>query len=118
VKPDTTFILLDADFMALYEGTLKAPKAWMSGRLKIKGNKYAALSFKPDVIMAEIGEDIDDLIAAAEEKKPNTKFLEDRRKRQSTKTKMDKMKELLENGEEERRKTSLKTVKRESFKFD
>jgi len=104
--------------MALYEGTLKAPKAWMTGRLKIKGNKYAMLSFKPDVIMAEIGVDIWEVLegdagagVSTKAKKPlNTnKVKADVKKRQSTKLKMDKMKEMLENaggGEEERRKIS------------
>ena len=50
--------MLDSDFVALYDGKLKAPQALLFGKVKIKVNKKAALSFKPEVIMEEIGEDI------------------------------------------------------------
>ena len=50
--------MLDSDFVALYDGKLKAPQALLFGKVKIKGNIKAALSFKPEVIMEEIGEDI------------------------------------------------------------
>ena len=49
-KPDATFVMLDADFMKLAAGKLKAQDAFMTGKMKIKGNMAKAMKFTPDVL--------------------------------------------------------------------
>ena len=49
VKPDATFVMLDADFVKLVNGKLNAQDAFMQGKMKIRGNMKAALKFKPDI---------------------------------------------------------------------
>ena len=41
-KPDVTIIMKDADFAAMAEGKLDGMSAFMSGKLKIKGNMLLA----------------------------------------------------------------------------
>ena len=50
VKPDATFIMLDADFAAMSSGKLKPQEAFMQGKMKIRGNMKAAMKFTPDVL--------------------------------------------------------------------
>ena len=49
-KADATFVMLDADFMKLAGGKLKAQDAFMTGKMKIKGNMAKAMKFTPDVL--------------------------------------------------------------------
>ena len=49
-RPDATFVMLDADFMKLINGKLKGHDAFMTGKMKIKGNMAKALKFTPDVL--------------------------------------------------------------------
>ena len=49
-KADATFIMLDADFMALVGGKLKPQQAFMTGKMKIKGNMAKAMKFNPSVL--------------------------------------------------------------------
>ena len=48
-RPDATFVMLDNDFMKLIGGSLKSQDAFMTGKLKIKGNMAKAMKFTPDV---------------------------------------------------------------------
>ena len=50
VKPDATFIMLDADFANMSSGGLKPQEAFMQGKMKIRGNMKAAMKFTPDVL--------------------------------------------------------------------
>ena len=49
-RPDATFVMLDSDFMKLIDGKLKGHDAFMTGKMKIKGNMAKALKFTPDVL--------------------------------------------------------------------
>ena len=49
-RPDCTFVMLDDDFMKLVNGKLKAQDAFMTGKMKIKGNMAKAMKFTPDVL--------------------------------------------------------------------
>ena len=49
-RPDATFVMLDADFVKLAGGKLKAQDAFMTGKMKIKGNMAKAMKFTPDVL--------------------------------------------------------------------
>ena len=49
-RADATFVMLDADFMKLVNGKLKAQEAFMTGKMKIKGNMAKAMKFNPDII--------------------------------------------------------------------
>merc|ERR1712166_1015180 len=49
-KPDATFIMLDADFVKLASGKLKPQQAFMTGKMKIKGNMAKAMKFNPSVL--------------------------------------------------------------------
>ena len=49
-RPDATFVMLDDDFMKLANGKLKAQDAFMTGKMKIKGNMAKAMKFTPDVL--------------------------------------------------------------------
>ena len=49
-KPDATFTILDSDFMAMANKTLNPQQAFMSGKMKIKGNMAAAMKFTPDLL--------------------------------------------------------------------
>ena len=49
-RPDATFVMLDDDFMKLVNGKLKAQDAFMTGKMKIKGNMAKAMKFTPDVL--------------------------------------------------------------------
>ena len=48
-KADATFIMLDDDFMKLTAGKLKPQDAFMTGKMKIKGNMAKAAKFTPDL---------------------------------------------------------------------
>ena len=49
-KADATFIMLDADFVKLFEGKLKPQDAFMNGKMKIRGNMAKAMKFNPSVL--------------------------------------------------------------------
>ena len=49
-KADATFIILDDIFMQLVAGKLKAQDAFMTGKMKIKGNLAKAMKFNPSVL--------------------------------------------------------------------
>ena len=49
-KADATFVMLDDDFMKLVEGKLKPQDAFMTGKMKIKGNMAKAMKFNPSVL--------------------------------------------------------------------
>ena len=49
-KADATFVMLDSDFLKLINGKLKGQDAFMTGKMKIKGNMAKALKFTPDVL--------------------------------------------------------------------
>ena len=49
-KADATFIMLDDDFMKLTAGKLKPQDAFMTGKMKIKGNMAKAMKFNPSVL--------------------------------------------------------------------
>jgi len=49
-KPDATFTMTDADLVSLSEGKLNPQKAYLQGKMKIKGNISAAMKFTPDLL--------------------------------------------------------------------
>merc|ERR1711912_15309 len=49
-KIDATFIMLDDDFVNLVAGKLNPNTAFMTGKMKIKGNMSKAMKFTPDVL--------------------------------------------------------------------
>ena len=49
-KPDATFTILDSDFMVMANKTLNPQQAFISGKMKIKGNMAAAMKFPPDLL--------------------------------------------------------------------
>ena len=49
-KADCTFVILDADFMALSQNKLKPQEAFMNGKMKIKGNMAKAMKFNPSIL--------------------------------------------------------------------
>ncbi len=49
-KPDATFVMLDDDFMKLAAGKLKPQDAFMTGKMKIRGNMAKAMKFNPSVL--------------------------------------------------------------------
>ena len=49
-RADATFVMLDDDFMKLVNGKLKPQDAFMTGKMKIKGNMAKAMKFTPDVL--------------------------------------------------------------------
>jgi len=51
-KPDVTFIMDDETFLKLAKGEVKAANAFMSGKLKVKGN--LAVAMKAEKIFAQI----------------------------------------------------------------
>jgi len=53
-KPDTTFAISDADFVALSTGKLTGMKAFMQGKMKIKGNMGLAQKFNPNLFTAKL----------------------------------------------------------------
>ncbi len=48
-KADATFALVDADAVALFDGSLNPQTAFMQGKMKIKGNMQAAMKFTPEL---------------------------------------------------------------------
>ena len=48
--PDATFTMLDDDFIALAQGKLNPQSAFMTGKMKIKGNMAKAMKFTPDIL--------------------------------------------------------------------
>ena len=52
-KADATFIMLDDDFMKLAGGKLKPQDAFMTGKMKIKGNMAKAMKFNPNILPKE-----------------------------------------------------------------
>ena len=52
-KADATFIILDADFMKLVSGKLKAQDAFMKGKMKVRGNMAKAMKFNPNILPKE-----------------------------------------------------------------
>jgi 3-hydroxyacyl-CoA dehydrogenase/3a,7a,12a-trihydroxy-5b-cholest-24-enoyl-CoA hydratase len=57
-KPDATFTMTDADFDALCNGKLNPQNAFMTGKMKIKGNLAKATKFTPDLFPAPTPENI------------------------------------------------------------
>lgn len=51
-KPDVTFIMEDETFLKMAKGELKATNAFMSGKLKVKGN--LAIAMKAEKLFAKI----------------------------------------------------------------
>ena len=49
-KADATFVMLDDDFMKLFQGKLKPQDAFMNGKMKIRGNMAKAMKFNPSVL--------------------------------------------------------------------
>ena len=52
-KADATFVMLDDDFMKLTQGKLKPQDAFMTGKMKIKGNMAKAMKFNPSILPKE-----------------------------------------------------------------
>ena len=48
--PDCTFVMLDADFVKLFQRKLKPQDAFMNGKMKIRGNMAKAMKFNPTVL--------------------------------------------------------------------
>lgn len=48
--PDCVFTVLDDDVIAMANKTLNPQQAFMSGKMKIKGNMAAATKFTPDLL--------------------------------------------------------------------
>jgi len=55
-KPDATFTMTDADFDAVCNGKLSGQNAFMTGKMKIKGNLAKATKFTPDLFPAPTAE--------------------------------------------------------------
>ena len=49
-KADATFVMLDDDLMKLTAGKLKPQDAFMTGKMKIRGNMAKAMKFNPSVL--------------------------------------------------------------------
>ena len=49
-RADCTFVMLDADFMKMANGKLDPKTAFMTGKVKIKGNMAKAMKFNPSVL--------------------------------------------------------------------
>lgn len=48
-KADATFVMVDSDAVALFDGKLNPQTAFMQGKMKIRGNMGAAQKFTPDL---------------------------------------------------------------------
>ena len=57
-KPDATFTMTDDDFEAVCLGKLNGQTAFMTGKMKIKGNLAKATKFTPDLFPAPTPEAI------------------------------------------------------------
>ena len=57
-KSDATFTMTDADFEAVCTGKLNPQTAFMTGKMRIKGNMAAASRFTPDLFPAPTAEAI------------------------------------------------------------
>jgi len=64
-NPDATFTMTDADFEAVCQGKLNPQTAFMTGKMKIKGNMAKAGKFTPDLFPPPTEENLAKFMNAA-----------------------------------------------------